>query len=522
VFLLPGDRDVAVPARAGRGGLTRRQALLGAGGAAASVIVGGVVTEALRAGGGLQAIESFVSDPLCRVGGFCSRPGLRPPTVAVTSTVGGSSGGADPGFLLLGPGPVSLKGSEQYGPMIVDRSGGLVWFRPLAPGLEVTNFTTAEYQGEPVLVWWEGKVLPSGYGRGEAVLVDRSYREVARVRAAAGRSMDLHALSLTRAGTALFTCYPQIVPADLSSIGGSRDAHVYESIIQEVDIATGRLVFEWRSLQHIAPDASHEPLGEPYDYLHPNSIQQLPDGNLLVSARHTWALYKLERGTGKMIWTLGGKRTQFGIGAGAEFAWQHDAQLRTDQVLTVFDNGSAGPLQTERQSRGLVLRVDEARRTVELRNAYTSPEQLVAGAMGSVQALPSGNVLVGWGTTSHTSEFAPDGTLRVDYALPDGMYSYRGLWHPWAGVPDQHPALAGTHERQTGRTLLYASWNGATAVTGWLVHTGSSRDSLRPLGIAMSRGFETAISLPSHVRFAAVTPLSRHREQLRRSDVLAL
>lgn len=434
----------------------------------------------------------------------------------------GSLGGVDPGFLFLGPGPVSLKGPAQYGPMIVDRGGGLVWFRPLAPGLEVTNFTTAEYRREPVLVWWEGKVLPSGYGRGEAVLVDSSYREVARVRAAGGRSMDLHALSVTHAGTALFTCYPQAVQADLSSIGGPSDGHVLEAVIQEVDIATGRLLFEWRSLEHVTPEDSHEPLAEPYDYLHPNSIQQLADGNLLVSARHTWALYKLERGTGRVIWTLGGKRSQFAIGAGAAFAWQHDAQLRVGQVLTVFDNGAAGSLQVERQSRGLVLDVDDARRTVTLGNVYTSPQPLLAGAMGSVQALPSGNVLVGWGTDSHTTEFAPDGAPLVDYALPAGMYSYRGLWHPWAGVPDQPPALAGVHERRTGRTVLYASWNGATAITGWVVHAGPSRDSLRPVGAAIRRGFETAIPLPSQVRFAAVTPLTRHGGRPSRSDVLEL
>lgn len=505
-----------------RGGLTRRQALLAAGGAAASAVAGGAAIELLRGSGGLEAIESFVSDPLCRVGGFCSRPGLRPPQVTVTGTVGGLSKAVDPGFLLLGPGPVSLKGSEQFGPMIVDRSGGLVWFRPRAKGIEVTNFTTAEYQDEPVLAWWEGKVLPSGYGRGEAVIVDRSYRAVARVRAVGGRAMDLHALTLTRAGTALFTCYPEVVPADLSSIGGPRDGHVYESIIQEVDISTGRLLLEWRSLQHIAPDVSHEPMGEPYDYLHPNSIQQLRDGNLLVSARHTWALYKLERETGRVIWTLGGKRSEFAMGQGAAFAWQHDAQLHAEQVLTLFDNGSAGPLQTENQSRGLTLQVDDVRRTVALRNAYTSPQKLVAGAMGSVQTLPSGNVLVGWGTTAHTSEFAQDGTLLVDYALPGGMYSYRGLWHPWAGVPGRPPALAGARERRTGKNLLYASWNGATAITGWLVHAGSSRNSLHPVGTAVRRGFETAIRLPSQVRFAAVTPLSRHGGQLSQSEVVEL
>ena len=167
-----------------------------------------------------------------------------------------------------------------------------------------------------MLVWWEGKVLQSGYGQGEAVVLDDAYREIARVRAAGGRSMDLHAFALSAEGRALFTCYPQTVQMDLSSIGVPRNSQVLESIIQEVDIASGRLLFEWRSLQHIPVSASQEPHGEPYDYLHVNSIEQLPDGNLLVSARHTWALYKLDRRTGSVIWTLGGKRSQFQIGPG--------------------------------------------------------------------------------------------------------------------------------------------------------------------------------------------------------------
>ena len=471
----------------------------------------------------LPGIRAFAVRPAGSVAAFHSRPDLRPPTV--TATAGATAeglGSADPGLLFLGPGPVSLTGSEQYGPLIVDRAGTPVWFRPLSPGLQVANFASARYRGKPVLVWWEGKVLQSGYGQGEAVVLDDAYREIARVRAAGGRSMDLHALALSAEGTALFTCYPQTVQMDLSSIGAPRNSQVLESIIQEVDIASGRLLFEWRSLQHIPVSASQEPHGEPYDYLHVNSIEQLPDGNLLVSARHTWALYKLDRRTGNVIWTLGGKRSQFQMGPGAQFAWQHDARQHSEGVLTVFDNGSNGPIATERQSRGLVLEVDEPRRKVALRNAYTSPARLRAGAMGSVQMLSTHRVLIGWGVASHTTEFASDGTLLLDIALPTGMYSYRGLCLPWSGNPHHRPAVDAGRDRRSGTSIVYASWNGATEVTGWQVAAGSRHNQLRPLGIAQHRGFETVIPLPAQPQYASVTALDHSGRELRRSPTIQL
>jgi hypothetical protein len=514
--------DLAVGDRAGRRGLTRREVVLGAGGVTAAAIVGGGITDFLTGRRRLHRIPSFATDPAGHVDGFRSRPRLRPPPVTISKNRAATAEDTDPGFLFLGPGPVSLTASEQYGPMIVDRNGGLVWFRPVASGLEVTNFTTARYRGEPVLVWWEGKVLESGYGSGEAVVVDRSYREVTRIRAVGGRSMDMHALLLTPDGTALFTCYPQTVAADLSSFGGPARAGVYEAIIQEVEIATGRLLFEWRSLEHIPLTHSYEPVSESYDYLHPNSIQQLPDGNLLVSARHTWALYKLERRSGRVLWTLGGKQSEYTIGPGARFEWQHDAQQTAENVLTVFDNGAAGRIVTEAQSRGLMLDLDEPNRAVTLRRAYTSPQPILAGAMGSVQVLPSGRVLVGWGTESQTTEFASDGAALSDYALPAGMYSYRGQWLPWRGVPHEPPALAAGRDPHNAKPLLFASWNGATEIAAWLVETGSRHDLLEPFGIATRRGFETVIPLPHQPQFAAVIPINRHGARLRRSPTVAL
>ena len=528
---------MAVSESAPREGVTRRQLLRGAGGLATLAIAGAGVTELTHRSKPLPLplLSSFAAGTEGSAHSFYSQPYLRPPTVTTTYAAGTDGATAhtaaaahavapaDPELLFLGPGPVSLAtGSTQYGPLIVDRAGTPVWFRPLASGLQVTNFTTSEYRGKPVLVWWEGKILASGYGQGEAVLVDRGYREIARVRAAGGRAMDLHALTLTPQGTALFTCYPETVTMDLSSMGGPKNNQVLGSIIQEVDIASGRLLFEWHGLQHIPVSASEEPMAEPYDYLHINSIQPLSDGSLFVSARHTWALYKLDRGTGSVIWTLGGKRSGFQMGPGAQFAWQHDAVRVSDQVLTVFDNGTNGPIKTEPQARGLELAVDESRRTATVRHAYTTPDRLLPGAMGSVQILPSGHVVVGWGVESLTSEFTADGTLLFGASLPEGMYSYRGLRLPWTAAPHHAPAVAAGRDKQSGTTVLYASWNGATDVAGWEVNAGSKHNHLRPLGIARRHGFETIIPLKHQPRFASVTPVDHKGKRQRRSPVIRL
>jgi hypothetical protein len=191
-------------------------------------------------------------------------------------------------------------------------------------------------------------------------------------------------------------------------------------------------------------------------------------------------------------------------------------------VLTLFDNGTDGPIQTERQSRGLVLRIDESRRRVALRDEYTSPHRPLAGAMGSVQILSSGRVTVGWGVAPFTSEFAADGALLIDYALPEGMYSYRALRHPWSGGPHHRPAVAARRDPQNGTPIMYASWNGATEVTDWQVNSGSKHDQLHPLGIATRRGFETIIPLDPHLRYASVTALDRFGTRLERSHIIQL
>ena len=138
-----------------------------------------------------------------------------------------------------------------------------------------------------------------------------------------------------------------------------------------------------------------------YDDVHANAIELDRDGHLLVSARNTSAIYKVDRSTGDILWRLGGKKSDFKMGAGATFGLQHDPRRQADGTLTVFDDGTAGP------SRGIVLNVDEVAMTATLVKEYPHPHGKFAMSQGNVQILPNGNVFVGWGSTGTASEFTP-------------------------------------------------------------------------------------------------------------------
>src|SRR5437588_984541 len=164
--------------------LTRRGLLKGAGGVAGLVALGGAAfgaTHVFRGRHRVTRLHSFASPVGGPVRAFVSRPDLHPPAVAVMG------GHVAPGYLFVGP---SVRGTSQAGPLLLDDQGEPVWFRPISRGLWASNFRRGHYRGQPVLSWWEGRMTAQGlgwFGRGEAVIVDSSYREVARVRAANGR-----------------------------------------------------------------------------------------------------------------------------------------------------------------------------------------------------------------------------------------------------------------------------------------------------------------------------------------------
>src|SRR5262249_37087230 len=212
---------------------------------------------------------------------------------------------------VLGPG--------EGGPLPVAGNGQGVWFKPPTL-LTATGFRTAQFHGEPVLTWWEGS-RPDGLGVGEYVIADASYRELARFGAGNHRGEDQHEFLITPQDTALITSWEKAT-VDLRALGGRKDATVIGGVVQELEIPSSRVLFEWRSLDHVPVTESLRHVQVPFDYFHVNSIDVAPDGDLLVSARNTWAVYKLSRKDGHVVWRLGGSKSDFRMGRGATFAWQ--------------------------------------------------------------------------------------------------------------------------------------------------------------------------------------------------------
>jgi hypothetical protein len=375
---------------------------------------------------------------------FRSRPDLAPPAV----TVDKRSARTAPGDIFIAPqfGPV------QSGPMILDPDGNLVWFDPLQADDSASDLRVQTFQGEPVLTWWQGYVA-AGVGIGEDVIADSSYRQIATVQAANGVHADLHEFELTPRGTALITAaYPVIW--DASAVHGSRREVVFDSIVQEIDIATGLLLFQWDSLDHVPVTETYADLPHrrtsPFDYFHVNSIDPDSDGNLILSARNTWAAYKVSPLNGAVIWRLGGKRSSFKLAPGVYWAFQHDVRVRAnnDLFVTMFDD-SAGPPIVHPQSRGLKLMLDLKHMTARQVAEHVHTPSLSANFEGNFQQLPNGDDFLGWGQRPYFSEYDPKGALIFDGRFLGGNASYRAYRLPWSAQPASTPAAAASTAKRT-------------------------------------------------------------------------
>lgn len=432
---------------------------------------------------------------------FRSRPDLRPPAARVLQRRRGIS----PGYIFLAPKKdPDEQGPGQDGPLIIDNDGNPVWFRPAPPGeADVMAFRAQSYRGRPVLTWWGG--VHNGFGLGEYVIFDDSYREVTRLKAGNGRNGDHHELLITPQDTALITIYHE-TPYDLSPYGGPADGLVMDGIVQELDVATGEVLFEWRSLEHVdVGESYYTPPDVPtnrFDYFHINSVDVDTDGNLLVSARRTSTVYKIDRRTGGVIWRLGGEKSDFDMGPGARFAYQHDARRRPDGTITLFDN--YGPKDEEDRSRAVVLEVDEEAMEARLVREYFAPAGMpIADTQGNVQTLPDGNLFVGWGSEPYFSEFSEGGELLFHAAFATWGESYRAFRLPWSGHPDDAPSVVAEAGRKD-RVTLYASWNGATNLAAWQVYAGPDPEELDLIDSVPRRGFETVIDVKTAETYVGV------------------
>ncbi len=447
---------------------------------------------------------------------FVTAPHLHPPIVRKTHATTGS---LSPGYIFtadfydLSEPPMI----GQSGPLILDRDLQPLWFQPVPESVVAANLGLQTYEGKPVLAWWQGFVTNTGATEsGTDVVMNQHYQTVAKLKASGGWVLTLHEFLID--GEDAWVTVNKNVPHDLSNVGGAYNGALIDSAVQEYNLKTGKLLYNWDAIDHIPLSYSYASLPTnafPWDAYHVNSLQLVDSEHFLVSMRNTWAAYLVNIKTGRIQWTLGGRHSDFRFGRGAAFQWQHDVRLRDPSTVTMYDDhccqitGGGTYVHPTAPSRGLVLKVDQSRRTVGLAAQYPRAQDFDSDYMGSSQPLPGGGNFVGWGSEPYFSELDRSGKLVVDGEFPWPDISYRATLQQWVGLPLTPPVGAA---RRTGNgTTVYASWNGATRLAAWRVlgvagAAGSGADQAgghpRVVAHAPRSGFETAIPVSgAHTSF---------------------
>ncbi len=327
------------------------------------------------------------------------------------------------------------------------------------------------------------------------------------MRAGNGYRADLHAFRLTPEGTAWIDAFDPI-HMNLSALHGAANGILTDSLVQEIDVKTGLVMWEWHALGHIPIAESKNPVpvsGYPWDYIHLNSAEPGGNGDVLISARNSWTVYDVNLHSGGFLWRLGGSHSSFRLGSGTRFYWQHDAEFQPGGLISLFDNGSDPP--KEKQSRGLLLAPNSANHTVSLVKAFVNPTQtLLAESQGNTLSLPGGNWLLGYGRLPNFTEFDAAGHVLLDGTLGRNVQNFDTFLSEWSGRPASAPSLAVT-PGGAGTVTVAASWNGATEVASWHVLAGPSPSTLSALTTAARTGFQTTIAVATAEPYVAVQAL---------------
>jgi hypothetical protein len=400
--------------------------------------------------------------------------------------------------------------------MILDNAGRLVWFKPIPKGERAGDVRVQQYEGRPVLTWWQDPYIEGDRRDGAVVITDSSYRTIKVVRAGNGYQPDLHAFQIAKRDTAVFTVF-DAVRCNLTHYHGPSNGAVADTVLQDIDLKTGLVRYEWHALDHVSMSDSYVPMEtngtqlSPWDWFHINVAAESP-GRLLVDSRNTWAAYFIDPHTGKVVWRLGGKNSSFKMPSGARPAWQHDLRIDPSGTVSFFDNGATPAVH--KQSRVIALRLDTKTMTASLASSFVhSDKPLVVPSQGDFQPLADGSWFVGWGQEPYLSEYSAKGEVLFDAHLPKTYQSYTTLKYPWVGTPPTAPSIAlsrGSH----GQVLVHASWNGATGTFAWRVMGGSTPANMAALRSAPRSGFETTITVSGAFHLLMVQALDARGQVL--------
>ncbi|KAK4940296.1 hypothetical protein LTR28_009181, partial [Elasticomyces elasticus] len=380
--------------------------------------------------------------------------------------------------------------------------------------------------------------------------MDKHYRIVQTVESSgAGASGDMHEMKMTpfsNGTSVLMTVYqPRMYDLTINPrflVRGGM-GWVVEGVFQEIEIGTGRVLFEWRSLDHLDPglsyvypgqsDTSGDGLHEdtPWDYFHINSIDKNREGDYLISARHMSSVYKLSGVDGHIMWEMGGANPTFHQ-TNFNFSSQHHARWLSENdthtLLSFYDNGGNGPNNTNTFSHAYEIVLDHTNNTATMVKSWGAPEPkggLLSTSQGNIQYLPNGNVHIGWGEHAYFSEHTASGSA-VMYgklaARESNVMIYRSYKCAWTGHPLTKPALWAYSKMNSNITGIwyYVSWNGATEVASWNFYAAANASGPWELvGNARKNGFETAAWFADVSTWSVAEALDAQGNPLQRSAV---
>ncbi|KAF4464797.1 hypothetical protein FALBO_8342 [Fusarium albosuccineum] len=375
---------------------------------------------------------------------------------------------------------------------------------------------------------------------GSCHVFDTSYQKKWTVTSSdfAGTQADIHEFQFTNQGTAIISIY-QDVRNNLTVFGGAVDGWLSDSLFQEVDLETNRVINVWRASNHFDLNdtlVEYNPKtnfmgGEGFDWFHLDSVYKSMDGHYLVSSKALSSIALLRAENLDPRWVLGGKRNQFkdlSGGNATNFAHQYNARFvqGNESRLSFFDNQvpETGTCAQGSCSRGVVVELDYEKMTAEVLYEFYHPQGISSGSGGSVQGLDNNNFLVGWGSNPAITEHLPNGTIAMDIqrgVVPhesDGnpdtdMAVYRAWKMAWNGRPLWGPSIASLAPGNvTTNATIYVSWNGDTEYAG--EDEKNVTTSRRLIGNSTRTGFETEIHLEgqSYPKFARAAALDKDGE----------
>jgi hypothetical protein len=174
-------------------------------------------------------------------------------------------------------------------------------------------------------------------------------------------------------------------------------------------------------------------------------------------------------------------------------------------LISLFNNDNSAVVSHVNQSTGILLSVDERTMTASLVQEFADPDDVIYSvSQGNTEMLPSGNVVLGYGSVPTLKEFDPNGevVLSVSWGKAEGVQSYRDYKAEWVGKPSTRPDVFAC--KTDNGTEIYMSWNGATEHKTWTVFAGTVNGSLSAVRSVNKTGFETMMAVAVSVTFVKV------------------